>query len=93
MRALDAFYSRYAGNDPALAGFGNDHTIAQWAAIPAGGSGSTAWAAFSSAKIVQIVISFDEPPSGWTGGFRGLYLDDVTIKGTLIKVEPATEQS
>jgi hypothetical protein len=87
MKARDAWYSSYALTDPLIpdeydigAASGGDHTIAQWAALPG----------FGDAKIVQMEIAYRAPSSPSPITNIEVYIDDITIRGLVIRVEPET---
>ena len=83
MKAKDAFYSSYAAGTPtpdplipASFGINTPKTIAQWAAQ------------FPGAKIVQMMIAYRAPSSPSPIVDIEVYIDDITIRGRLIPVEP-----
>jgi hypothetical protein len=85
MKARDAWYSSYAGIDPLIPAaygiggvHGGDHTIAEWAALPG----------FENAKIVQMMIAYRAPVAG--PNVIEVYIDDITLRGLVIHVEPET---
>jgi hypothetical protein len=80
MKAQDAWYSSYAGIDTAIPtefGIDTPKTIAQWAALPG----------FGDARIVQMMIAYRAPSSPSIVDIE-VYIDDITIRGMLIRVEP-----
>ncbi|MFO1532091.1 MAG: hypothetical protein ABR562_00085 [Thermoplasmatota archaeon] len=77
------FYSDYAGADPLVNPAWNinqPHNLADWAADPD----------FAGAKVVQVRIAYGGDPSAACNGGCTAYIDNASIGGRLVKIEPET---